>query len=217
MKIVPALLADNFEEFLFRFRQAEAFADYVQVDLMDGAFVPSMSFPGKKINDIQTVIPFEVHLMVKHPAAYMTRIDNSKLKKVIFHFESEVKHIEFINQLRKRGIKAGLAIKPETEIDSFKEIAEHVDTLMFLTVDPCCYGNPFKHEVMGKIEKARKIFRDKLISADGGVSLENLHSFFSLGVDYVCVGSRIFLEDDPEEKYNLFIKKLAEFEIKRPA
>jgi ribulose-phosphate 3-epimerase len=212
MKIVPAILAEKIEDFLLRLRQAESFTNYVQIDIMDGIFVPSQSFSEEKINGINTSLSFEIHLMVNDPFGYMSRINNSHLKKVIFHFESDVNHIDFINHMKGRGITAGMAIKPETEIEEFEEIAAYVDTVMFLTVDPCCYGHPFMPDVLKKIEKARRIFADKTIAADGGVSLENLQSFFDMGVDYVCVGSRIFLNSSPGENYNQFIKKIAELE-----
>ena len=212
MKIVPSILADNTDDFLMRLRQAESFSDYVQIDLMDGIFVSSRSFPEEAINDIITSLSFEVHLMVKNPSQFMSRIDNPHLKKVLFHFESDVEHLIFINQMKQRGIAAGIAIKPETEIEEFRAVGEKVDTLLFLTVDPCCYGRPFKPEVLEKIVKARQIFRDKTIAADGGVSLDNLKSFLDAGVDYVCIGSRIFLSGSPEKNYGLFMKTLAELE-----
>ena len=212
MKIVPAILADNAEDFFMRLRQAEAFSDYVQIDLMDGNFVPSRSFPAETLNDTNTSIDFEVHLMVSDPQALMESIDNRHLKKVIFHFESHVKHLDFINQMKKRGIAAGMAIKPETKTGDFRAVAEKVDTLLFLTVDPGRYGNSFKPEVLRKIEEARRIFNNKTIAADGGVSLKNLKLFLDLGVDYVCIGSKIFLEGIPEENYRDFVETLAQLE-----
>lgn len=212
MKIVPAILADNAEDFLMRLRQAEAFSDYVQIDLMDGSFVPSRSFPVETLSNTTTSIDFEVHLMVSNPHALMESIDNRHLKKVIFHFESRVKHLDFINQMKKRGIAVGMAIKPETKTGEFREVAEKVDTLLFLTVDPGRYGNSFKPEVLRKIEEARRIFKNKTIAADGGVSLKNLKLFLDLGVDYVCIGSKIFLEGIPEENYKDFVETLAQLE-----
>ncbi|MFN3480597.1 MAG: ribulose-phosphate 3-epimerase [Thermodesulfovibrionales bacterium] len=213
MRIVPAILAETFEDFLLRLRQAELFADYVQIDIMDGIFVISKSFSPERINSINTPLSFEIHLMVKNPFYYMSRLDNSHLKTVIFHFESDVDHFSFINQIKKRGMDVGMAIKPETEIDWIKDVADKVDILMFLTVDPCCYGHPFKPEVIKKIEKARNIYKNKIIGVDGGVSLENLKSFFNIGVDYVCVGSRIFLDGNPGENYQKFLKRLHEIEF----
>ncbi len=210
MKIVPAILAENMEDLQFRLKQAESFADYVQIDLMDGIFVPTKSFPPEKLNTIHTSLSFEIHLMVKDPSAFLSKINNPGLKKVLFHFESEINHLHFINQIKERGLSAGMVIKPETRIEEFKEIAEHVDTLVFLTVDPCCYGNTFKSEVLEKVARARQLFPDKFISVDGGISLDNLKSFVEIGVDYVCVGSRIFLHGNPEDNYNLFLQKLNE-------
>jgi ribulose-phosphate 3-epimerase len=210
MKIVPAVLANTIDEFELRIQQAEDFAEYIQIDLMDGVFVPTQSFPSENINSLKTSLSFEVHLMVKHPAAYFSHIDTPHLKKVIFHVESEVKHKELIQNIHERGFKAGLAINPETGIETFKHLADDIDTLMFLTVDPCCYGNPYKPEVIKKISKARQIFKEKVIGVDGGASLGNLKSFFNIGVDYVCVGSRIFLKGNPEENYRLFTKRAAE-------
>jgi len=213
MKIVPAILAENFDEFVMRLRQAESFADYVQIDLMDGAFVPSLTFPPGELNGIRTSLSFEIHLMVKHPFAYMSNIFNPHLKKVIFHFESDVKHLDFIDQMKKRGLDIGMAVKPETEIEEFKDSAEHVDSLLFLTVAPGSYGNSFRPEVMEKIRKARDLFKAKILSADGGVSLDNLKLFLEAGLDYVCVGSRIFLAGKPKENYEMFVRKLNELEV----
>jgi ribulose-phosphate 3-epimerase len=212
MKIIPAILAEKFDEFLLRLRQAESFTDYIQIDLMDGIFVPSKSILPEKINDVSTPLSFEVHLMAEDPLDFMNRIDNRGMKKVIFHFESKVEHYELVKRIRDRGLTTGLAIRPETEIDEFRGIAEYVDSLLFLTVDPGRYGSLFKPEVLKKIQKAKNIFKDKVISADGGISPDNLKDFYELGVDYVCVGSRIFLHGDPNNNYHRFIDRLKEIE-----
>jgi len=194
-------------------KQAELFADYIQIDMMDGVFVPTNSFPAESINNVVSSLPFEIHLMVKHPSAFIARLRNPRLKKVLFHFESDVKHLDFIHQMRERGIEAGLAVRPETKIDQFRQIAQHVGTVLFLTVDPGSYGSPFRPEVLNKIREARMIFRDKTISADGGISPDNLHLFLDAGVDYVCVGSRIFIDGNPADNYKHFISKLNELEV----
>jgi len=212
MKIVPAILAESVQDFLLRLRQAESFSDYVQIDVMDGIFVPSQSFPAHEISGVNTSLYFEIHLMVKHPSAFASRINNPHLKKIIFHFESSVNHIKFVNQLQKRGIEAGLAVNPGTEISQIRKIAESVDTLLFLTVDPGAYGSPFRPEVLNKIREVRDMFKGKIIAADGGVSIENLRLFSDIGVDYVCVGSRIFLDADPAQSYRRFADTIAELE-----
>ena len=124
MKIIPAILADNCDDFDRMIQQAESFTDYVQIDMMDGDFVPSVSFAPEKLNHLRTSLSFEVHLMVKHPSAYISGIENPGLKKVIFHFEADVKHDDFIDQMKKRGLSVGMAVKPETELKAFEKVVE---------------------------------------------------------------------------------------------
>ncbi len=215
MKIVPALLSDSYESFLSKLRQAEGFADYFQIDLMDGIFVSTRSFPPESLKDMKTSIPFEVHLMVNDPWEYLAKLKHPLLKQVIFHFESKLKdRLDFIHALKQKSLKAGLAVKPDTGIDQFQKTAEQVDTVVFLTVDPGRYGSPFKPEVLKKIAKTRDLFPGKTIAVDGGVSLGNLADFMKIGVDYVCVGSRIFMKGDPKENYRQFVKKVDELERK---
>jgi len=208
MKIIPAILAENFNDCLKMLKQAESFTDYVQIDLMDGDFVSSRSFPGEEINRINASISFEIHLMVKDPPSLMAQINHPCLKKVIFHYESEINHLDFIRRMKERGIPTGIALNPDTQLDEFKAISGHVETLLFLAVNPGHYGSPFRPEVLKKIEEARHIFPNKMISVDGGISLDNLSLFRGIGVDAVCIGSRIFL-GNPEENYKKFVNKLA--------
>jgi ribulose-phosphate 3-epimerase len=208
MKIVPSILSETFDDFASRLREAESFADYVQIDVMDGAFVPTRSFPLEKMNAAVTPLAFEVHLMVNDPLLFMSRITHPGLRKVIFHFEAVTDHRDLTRKIRERDLVPGMAIKPETKIEEFRGEAEEVHTLLFLTVDPCCYGHPFKPEVLDKVAEARKAFPSKTIAVDGGVSLGNIKKFLHMGVDYVCVGSRIFLDGDPGENYYLFLKEL---------
>ena len=212
MKVVPAILAEKFDDFTARLREAESFADYVQIDIMDGAFVKTMSIPVEEINAVKTALAFEVHLMVNDPVSFMSRIAHPGLRKVIFHFEAVTDHVDLIEKIRERRHAPGMAINPETGLDQFRDAAEHADTLLFLTVDPCCYGSPLKPEVLDKISVTRKVFPKKVIAADGGVSTDNLKQFLDTGVDYVCVGSRIFLDGDPKENYWRFIEKVKEIE-----
>jgi ribulose-phosphate 3-epimerase len=210
MKVVPAILAETFDDFTVRLREAESFTDYVQIDIMDGAFVGTTSFPVERINGVSTTLSFEAHLMVNEPVSFMDRITHPGLRKVIFHFETSAEFPSLIRRIRGRGLVPGLAVKPETGLDAFRGIAEQVDALLFLTVDPGFYGNSFRPEVLTKIAEARKVFPSKVMAADGGISLENLERFLDIGVDYVCVGSRIFMGGHPGENYLRFVDRVKE-------
>jgi len=215
MLIVPAVLAEKREDFLLRLRQAESFAGYVQIDFMDGSFVPTKSIPPEDISEAKTPLSFELHLMARDPGAVMEKVHNPALKKVLFHVESRVDHLEFIAAMKDRGIQPGLAIKPDTPLDSCQDAAAAAGALLFLTVDPGSYGSPFRPEVLKKVSEARRIYPDKTIAVDGGLSLDNLKEVFDIGVDSACVGSRIFLRGDPAENYRTFLARLQEFEEAR--
>lgn len=208
MKIVPSILAETYDDFVSIIRQAEVFTDYVQIDCMDGIFVPTNSVTPEDIGSLETSLSFELHLMVNNPSSFMDNLQNEGLKKVLFHFETDIDHLAFIRTLRERGLSPGLAVKPETKTEDFIEFASAADTLLFLTVTPGRYGSPFIPEVLDKVADARRRFPGKLIAVDGGVSLDNLKSFADIGVDYVCVGSRIFLDGDPGQNYRRFTEKL---------
>jgi len=208
MKVIPAILAERENDFFFLMKQAEAFTDYVQIDIMDGFFVPSRSFPVTALNRLKTALEFELHLMVKHPSAFMIQIDHPLLRRVIYHVESGVDHLDFIAQLKKRGITPGLAINPGTPLNELYDLAGHMATLLFMTVDPGYYGSPFKPDVLVTVKEVRSRFPSVTLGVDGGVSLDNLQLFIDAGVDYVCVGSRIFLGGDPAENYGKFLTRI---------
>ncbi|MDA8432838.1 MAG: hypothetical protein M0Z60_07730, partial [Nitrospiraceae bacterium] len=142
MKIVPSILSDTYDDFLLRLAQAEAFTDYVQIDIMDGTFVGTKSFPAERISGVKTALGFEVHLMTRSPAAVAAEIRHPGMKKVIYHFEAGANHEEIVRVLKGRGIDAGLAVKPGTTLEEVRGAGEGVGTLLFLTVDPGSYGSP---------------------------------------------------------------------------
>jgi ribulose-phosphate 3-epimerase len=215
VKIVPSVLSKSYDDFVLRLRQAEPLTDYVQIDIMDGSFVGTRSFPAEMISGVETGLSFEVHLMVQDPQPIADKIRNRGLRKVIYHFESRADHDGILKELRGRGIDAGLAIRPETTVEEFRDVGERVGTLLFLTVDPGKYGSPFRPEVLAKVAEARRVFPRKTIAVDGGVSTDNLHLFYDIGVDYVCVGSRIFLVGKPEDNFRKFMNRLKEIEDRR--
>jgi ribulose-phosphate 3-epimerase len=212
MKIISAILAESLDEFVMRIHQAEKFADYVQVDIMDGFFVDTRSFDVEMINSIQTSLSFEVHLMVQEPINALMNIRTPSLKKAIFHVEAAGDPARFIEKARERGLSTGLAFKPETEIDDFRDIAVRCDTLLFLAVDPGRYGSPFRPEVLRKLSRARQEFPDKTICVDGGISFDNLKLLYDARVDCVCIGSRIFLHGNPEDNYRMFVGRIRELD-----
>jgi ribulose-phosphate 3-epimerase len=215
MKVVPSVLASDREDFFRKMNQAGDFAEYVQIDIMDGVFVDTTSFPPELINTLATSLAFEIHLMVMEPADVVRKIHHAGLRRVIFHFESRVDHQDMAEEIRRRGLSCGLAVRPETDLETIQNAAGHFDALLFLTVYPGRYGSSFLPETVTKVSEARKAFPKKTIGVDGGISTGNIDLFYEVGVDYACVGSRIFTGERPGENYEQFMKRLDELRHSR--
>mgnify|MGYP000283039753 CR=1 FL=1 len=206
MKIVPALLAEDFRTFTDLVRLAERFTDYVQVDLMDGRLVPTHSFPAKDLNNLVTSLCFEVHLMGEDPRAAFEGLHNPMLRQLVFHIESGVRAQEMVRTIRGKGLKAGIALNPGTDVEVLRGL-EGVDAVLVMTVDPGRYGSPFRAEGLEKIAGIRRLLPGCAVGVDGGVSLDNLQMIRDAGADYACVGSRILLQPDPGASYREFVRR----------
>jgi len=208
MKIVPALLTDNSQDLKLMLAQAETFTDFVQIDFMDGSFVPSKSIAPEDLTEIKMSIDWEAHLMVKDPIHSLSSLNKDGLERVIFHLEVDPHPESIVSAIRDQGLAVGLAINPETPLSQFEGIIPHIDSVLFLSVHPGFYGSPFIGEVLEKIGEFRSHFPSTLIGIDGGISLDNIQRVKSSGVDYACVGSRIFRHDNPGKSYEEFLKAI---------
>lgn len=200
-KVVPAILTGNPELLVTMVRQAETFADYLQVDIMDGRFVPSVSITSEHLASLSIKVNWEVHLMVEHPEDYVASFKEAGTRKIIFHYEATNKHQQVIAHTRNQGLSVGLAINPETPVSAVKELISDVDSLLLLTVHPGYYGSQFLPEVMKKIPVIRNVRAGMEIGVDGGIKENNILQVARLGVDAINVGSAIFLEPKPAESY----------------
>ncbi|MEW6616218.1 MAG: ribulose-phosphate 3-epimerase [Thermodesulfobacteriota bacterium] len=206
MRIVPAILTDKLDDFQNMIDIAKGFTDYVQVDFMDGVFVPSKSISLDALMGVKIPLDMEAHLMVKEPNSYLASLKSMGTKKVIFHFEADPDPENVISNIRKLGMEAGLAVNPKTAISEFQSLVPQVGSFLFLSVDPGFYGSPFIPGVLDEIRRFRSQFLSAFIGIDGGISLDNIKKVKAAGVDYACVGSRIFLQPDPKESYEAFLR-----------
>ena len=208
MRIVPAILTDKLDDFRNMLDIAKGFTDYVQVDFMDGVFVPSKSMSLDALMGVKIPLDMEAHLMVKDPNAYLASLKSIGAKKVILHFEADPDPEKVISNVRGLDMEVGLAINPKTAISEFQSLVPHVDSFLFLSVDPGFYGSPFIPGVLDEVKRFRAQFPSAFIGIDGGISLDNIKKVKAAGVDYACVGSRIFLQPDPEESYEAFLSSI---------
>lgn len=210
MEIFPTILTDKLDDLLKMVQQAEGFAKFIQIDVMDGIFVPSKSFSLEELGELHTNLSCELHLMVKEPIDYIDTLNWDCLKRIIFHFEATSEPEKVISEIQDKGIEAGMAVSPGTTFKEFEYLMPKVDSILFLSVDPGHYGSSYRPEVLEKIKEVRKAYPAKTLGIDGGVSLDNLKDIMDSQVNYASVGSRIFLHEDPAESYKTFVRKIAE-------
>lgn len=208
MKIVPAILTENPQDLKRMLAQAETFTDFVQIDFMDGSFVPSKSVTQKDLAEIKMRIGWEAHLMVSDPIHYLSSLNREGLKRVLFHWEADPRPESVVSVIRDQGLAVGLAINPNTELSQFEELVPKIDSVLFLSVHPGFYGSTFVEAVLEKIKEFRSHFPSVVVGIDGGIALDNIQRLKSLEMDYACVGSRIFRHDDPRKSYEEFVRAL---------
>ena len=202
--IVPAILTDNKKEFTAMLNACARFTNFVQVDIMDGEFVPSKSITSQELIGLESPVGSEAHLMVENPVEWIEPFKSFGAKRIIFHFEFAGDHLEVIEKITAAGMEAGIAVNPSTPNDSWKFLVDKIDFVLFMSVNPGFYGAPFIPEVLEKIRRFRKDHYDKILAIDGGVKLDNLAQVAESGVNYICVGSAILKQDDPKEAFLKF-------------
>jgi len=201
IRIVPAILTDDPDTLAKLVRQTESFTDFAQVDIMDGKFVPSNSVTCRQVAAVQIKLAWEAHLMVLHPEDCLADFRRAGAQKIVFHYEATPEPEKIIRQIRKLGIKVGLAANPETSIADITPLVKKVDSVLFMAVHPGFYGAAFIPEVLDKITDFRKAYPEMEIGIDGGVKEDNIVKIAQSGVDVICIGSALFRQPQPAEAY----------------
>ena len=201
MRIVPAVLTDKPDELKRMITQAEGFCDLVQIDIMDGRFVPSGSISAVDLAKIKTKLKLEIHLMVEEPGKYLEPFRRAGAKRIVFHYESKEDPAGVLQKIRALGMEAGIAINPETPVSKVEGYFKDIDVLLFLSVNPGFYGSKFMPGVCDKARALKEIRGRPIIAMDGGLKMDNILTIKEAGVDLACVGSGIFGKGDPKENY----------------
>jgi len=202
-KVVPSILAEEPKALETMVRAAESFADYVQFGIMDGRFVPSQSITCQDLMAIPIKFSWEAHLMVKRPEDYLDKFREAGAKKVVFHYEAKSSALSVISQAMELGLGVGLAINPKAEAAAFLPSADEVDSELLLTVHPGSYGSQFISKVLDKVVELRESRPAIEIGVDGGIKESNIVQVAKTGTDLLYVGSDIFLQPKPAERYHI--------------
>lgn len=203
VEISGSILTANFNNLENNIKTAEnAGMDIIHLDIMDGHFVPNLTFGPFVMRDLRkiTKLPFEAHLMVENAENYLEELKNYNCEKIIVHYEKEIHLHRIINKIKENGALAGLAFNPSTVLGNIESIVNDLDLLLIMSVNPGFAGQKFIESSLQKLKDAQqfKIKNPKLkIGIDGGINTKNLTEVISAGADFVIAASALFL---PKEK-----------------
>ena len=185
-------------------RVEQAGVDFIHIDVMDGHFVPNLTmgpFIVDRIKEI-TKVPLDIHLMIENPDKYVESFTQKTTKDDIltFHIEATDDPLNVINLIKDRGIKAGVAINPDTHEKTVEKLLESIDILLVMTVYPGFSGQAFKKYVCDKLKKLREMAPENLdIEVDGGIKPETIPDAASAGANVFAAATSIFAKDDYKE------------------
>jgi len=183
-------------------------ADWIHVDVMDGVFVPNMSFgiPVVAAMKRHSNIPLDVHLMMVHPERYLKHYRDAGADSISIHIEACTHLHAAVQEIKKMGIKAGVAINPATSVYQLEEIITDIDIVCLMCVNPGWGGQSFIETSIEKIKKLKALIEKSgskaLIEIDGGVKLDNAQYILDAGADILVSGSGVFGEKDPVSAIN---------------
>lgn len=216
--LAPSILAADFKTLGRQMKATEeSGAKYLHFDVMDGMFVPSISFGMPVLKSIQdaTGQVMDAHLMVQEPIRYVEDFKNAGADIVTVHLEACEDVLETIEKIRSCGMKAGLSICPETEAAEVETLLSRIDMLLVMSVHPGFGGQKFIPESLDKIREIRRMIIDQGLSVDiqvdGGIYLSNVREVLDAGANIIVAGSAVF-GGDPERNTKDFMEILREYE-----
>lgn len=211
-QLAPSILSADFSKLAESVKMIEkGGAHFVHVDVMDGHFVPNITFGAAVMKSLvgKTDMPFDVHLMIENPDNYLEDFVTKQTEYIVVHQEACVHLNRTVQHIKSLGVKAGVAINPATPLTALDYILEEVELVLIMSVNPGFGGQKF---IPSALEKARALNSIKQengmnfkIEIDGGITLDNVKEVTDAGVEIVVAGSSVFGAEDPEKRVKEFL------------
>lgn len=202
MKVSPSLLAANFmnlEEEVKRIKSSGC--EYIHLDVMDGNFVPNISFGPGIISQLKGIldVPFDVHLMINNPRFYLNEFKKAGAAYLTYHYEVNDNHHELIKEIKNLGMQAGLSIKPNTKVEEIVPYLNDLDLVLVMSVEPGFGGQKFMDSCLEKIKFLADYKKEHNLSyqieVDGGINYDTAKLVKDAGVEIVVAGTYLFKGD----------------------
>ena len=181
-------------------------ADWFHLDIMDGVFVPNISYGLPVVSQIKKMAtkPLDVHLMIVQPERYVEAFHKAGADILTVHYETCTHLHRTIQQIKAQGMKAGVSLNPHTPVSLLEDVIEDIDVVLLMSVNPGFGGQSFIEQTINKVDKLKKLIMESnshtLIEIDGGVNFETGKRLVNAGADALVAGSFVFNSPDPEAK-----------------